>query len=99
MEACLPRPSRGGGGLTPAVRVDNHFAAFAPWDKECMAGMRKESEVHVFYDIHRVVDDDVAVDGVGERRHLIPRPHHAGRHRHGDGQRQGQLQDCVAHVS
>ena len=32
---------RGGGGSSPAARVDNHFAAFAPWDRECMAGMRK----------------------------------------------------------
>ena len=48
---------RGSGGLPPAVRVDNHFAGFAPWDRECKAGMRKESEVHVFYDISRVVND------------------------------------------
>ena len=51
----------GGGDMTPAVRVDNHFAAFAPWDKECMAGMRKESEVHVFYDIVRVTNEGALI--------------------------------------
>ena len=52
---------QGGGGMTPAARVDNHFAAFAPWDKECIAGMRKEREVHVFYDIHRLASENVGL--------------------------------------
>ena len=51
----------GGGGLSPAVRVDNHFAAFAPWDKECVAGVRKESEVHIFYDLRRIMEDNVGM--------------------------------------
>ena len=51
----------GGGGLTPRARVDNHFAAFAPWDNECIAGMRKESEVHVFYDIHRLATENIGL--------------------------------------
>ena len=45
----------GGEGSSLAVRVDNHFAAFPPWSSECIAGMRKESEVHIFYDIPRLM--------------------------------------------
>ena len=74
--------------LTPAVeesisavgsgdRVENHFAASSPWNPACQAGMRKESDMYVFYDLQSLVgtlgkEFWVSVKGVTLSRDHIP---------------------------